>query len=261
MDFDGQVFIVGQGSLCELLHILAALGFKSQTAAASWALWCRGLLHSVLVAELLWPGAQLYLMNYPKDQLGYFDSSSSFVGVVTEPGGLAVVSLRAAISGMWRAQAATAHPRMRQQALMTCGYFSCSVLPGGLWPGKGFAGGSVHRGMLTVPSAAATAAGVTPAQPGIFIPNISTLCGIPENLHGMLSPGRGRPAGRSSPGGSCCSDSCSQGWSCSPSCQHTHTLSSGYLSIIYRKQIDPFSYYLIIYLFIFSLPVPFWIPL
>lgn len=146
MDFDGQVFIVGQGSLCELLHVLAALGFKSQTAAASWALWCRGLLHSVLVAELLWPGAQLYLMNYPKDQLGYFDSSSSFVGVVTEPGGLAVVSLRAAISGMWRAQAATAHPRMRQQALMTCGYFSCSVLPGGLWPGKGFAGGSVHRG-------------------------------------------------------------------------------------------------------------------
>lgn len=144
MDFDGQVFIVGQGSLCELLLILAALGFKSQTAAASWALRCRGLLHSVLVAELLWPGAQLYLMNYPKDQLGYFDSS--FVGVVTEPGGLAVVSLRAAISGMWRAQAATAHPRMRQQALMTCGYFSCSVLPGGLWPGKGFAGGSVHRG-------------------------------------------------------------------------------------------------------------------
>lgn len=67
---------------------------------------------------------------------------------------------------------------------------------------------------------------------------------------------------RSSPGGSwCCSDSCSQGWSCSPSWQHTHTLSSGYLSIISRKQIDPFSYYLIICLFIFSLPGPFWIPL
>lgn len=74
-------------------------------------------------------------------------------------------------------------------------------------------------------------------------------------------PGHGRPAGRSSPGGSCCSDSCSQGWSCSPSCQRTHTVSSGYFSIIYRKQIDPFSYYLIIYLFIFSLPGPFWIPL
>lgn len=260
MDFDRQVFIVDQGSLCELLHTLAALGSKSQTAAASWALRCRGLLHSVVVAELLWPGAQLCLMNYPKDQLGYFDSSSSFIGVVTEPGGLAVVTLRAAISGTWRGRAATAHPRMRQPALVTRGYFSRLLLAGGSWPGKGFAGGSVHRGMLTVLSAA-TAAGVTPAQPGIFIPNISTLCGIPENLHGMLSLGRGCPAGRSSPGGSCCSDSCSQGWSCSPSCQHTHTLSSGYLSIIYRKQIDPFSYCLIIYLFIFSLPVPFWIPL
>lgn len=41
------------------------------------------------------------MTNYPDDQLGYFDSRSKFIGVVTEPGGLAVVYLGAAILGTW----------------------------------------------------------------------------------------------------------------------------------------------------------------
>lgn len=86
--------------------------------------------------------------------------------------GLAVASLEAAISGMWRL-GLPLPPRVRQQALVTWGDLSCWVLPGGPWPGNGSAGGFVHR-MLRVLSAS-TAVGVTPAQPGISIPNISRL--------------------------------------------------------------------------------------
>jgi len=45
-----------------------------------------GPLCFMVVAELLWPGAQLCMTNYPEDQLGYFDSRSGFISVATEPG-------------------------------------------------------------------------------------------------------------------------------------------------------------------------------
>lgn len=92
---------------------------------------------------------------------------------------------------------------------MTWGYFSCSVLAGGLWPGNGFAAGFVHEGMLPQLRVSLQPSQASSSQ--IYPP-----CGIPENPHGMLSPGC--PAGRSSPGRWSCSDSCSQGWSCSPLC-------------------------------------------
>lgn len=115
-----------------------------------------------------WPGAQLCPMNDPKDQLGYFGSSS--ISVVAEPGGLAVVSLRQLFQGCG-GLGLHCPPRVPQQEpIDDLGIFS----PLGFGRRAAARECVCRRGMLTVPSAA-TAAGVTPAQPGIFTPNISTL--------------------------------------------------------------------------------------
>lgn len=116
----------------------------------------------MVVAELLWPGAQLCLLNYPKEQPGYFQLRS--IGVVPEPGGLAVGSLGAAISG----RDVEGLPLPTQGCVSRSydlGMFSLLGLGRREW---------ICR-RVCAQEDAATAVGVTPAQPGTFIPNISTL--------------------------------------------------------------------------------------
>lgn len=118
-------------------------------------------------------------MNYPKEQLGYFDSS--FIGVLAEPGGLA--------GGSYFRDVGAGVPLPSPSASAGAGDLGIFVLLG--LAGGPCQGMDLQEGLCTGGCSGRRAlpqlrVSLRPSQASSS--QIYPRCGIPENLHGMISP-------------------------------------------------------------------------